>query len=167
MDWTGLIFLRMFIVAMIRYKSMFLSRKKKTHQARLTVCVLIVWLCACNLYKSVLQESQMAFTGPIRGLLYCSAHTHTKVLLYKNALIPFFLCVITQCIKTLCTHRAAIPQWPPDFLPASMNNDRPMRLMVGAIASGPIYLSTKPTSPENPRTIWSRDDTRMAPWICG
>ena len=39
--------------------------------------------------------------------------------------------------------------------------------MVGAIASGPMYFSTRPTRPEKPRTIWSREDTRMAPWICG
>ena len=73
---------------------------------------------------------------------------------------------LRQC-KTSSTHRAAIPQWPPDFFPASMNSDRPIRLMVGAIARGPIYLSTRPTSPEKPRNICSRDDTRMAPWICG
>lgn len=42
-----------------------------------------------------------------------------------------------------------------------------MRLMVGAIASGPMYFSTRPTRPEKPRTIWRREDTRMAPWICG
>lgn len=34
------------------------------------------------------------------------------------------------------------------------------------MASGPMYLSTKPTSPERPRTSWSREETRMAPWIC-
>lgn len=50
----------------------------------------------------------------------------------------------------ILTHRAAIPQWPPDFFPASVNSDRPMRLMVGAIARGPIYLSTRPTSPDKP-----------------
>lgn len=65
------------------------------------------------------------------------------------------------------THRAAMPQWPPDFLPASVNSDKPMRLMVGAIARGPMYLSRSPTSPERPRKTWSREDTRMAPWICG
>lgn len=65
------------------------------------------------------------------------------------------------------THRAAIPQWPPHFLPASVNSDKPMRLIVGAIARGPIYLSTRPRSPERPRTIWSNEATRMAPWIYG
>lgn len=70
------------------------------------------------------------------------------------------------CNTTASTYRAAIPQWPPDFFPASMKSERPMRLMVGAMASGPMYLSTKPTSPERPRTSWSREETRMAPWIC-
>lgn len=73
----------------------------------------------------------------------------------------------THWCKTPSTYRAAIPQWPPHFFPASMNRDRPMRLMVGAIAIGPMYFSTRPTRPEKPRTIWSREDTRMAPWICG
>lgn len=69
-------------------------------------------------------------------------------------------------LATASTYRAAIPQWPPDFFPASMKRERPMRLMVGAMASGPMYLSTKPTTPERPRTSWSKEETRMAPWIC-
>lgn len=69
--------------------------------------------------------------------------------------------------ETQSTYSAAIPQWPPDFFPASMNSDRPMRLMVGAIASGPMYFSTRPTRPEKPSTSCRRDETRIAPWICG
>lgn len=76
-------------------------------------------------------------------------------------------CAHIFCATSASTYSAAIPQWPPDFLPASMNSDRPMRLMVGAMARGPMYLSTTPTSPEKPRKIWSSEDTRMAPWICG
>lgn len=63
------------------------------------------------------------------------------------------------------THRAEIPQCPPDFFPAWMKSDSPIRLMVGAIASGPMNFSTNPTSPESPSTTWSNDATRIAPWI--
>lgn len=100
--------------------------------------------------------------------LICHLYAYSTLTTTLNTYVLHYshiFCAIHRC-KTPSTHRAAIPQWPPDFFPASMNSDRPMRLMVGAIARGPMYFSTRPTSPEKPRKIWSREATRMAPWIC-
>lgn len=77
---------------------------------------------------------------------------------------PFLLPSISTSNYKL-THRAEMPQWAPDFFPAWMKSDSPMRLMVGAIARGPMNFSTNPTSPESPSTTWSKDATRIAPWI--
>jgi len=48
---------------------------------------------------------------------------------------------------------------------AALKRARPTRVMVGAIASGPIYRSNKPMSPLTPRIISNSDATMIAPCI--
>ena len=49
---------------------------------------------------------------------------------------------------------------------AARKSARPTKVMVGAIASGPMYRSSKPISPLTPRTISNSDATMIAPCIC-
>jgi hypothetical protein len=53
----------------------------------------------------------------------------------------------------------------PAFIAATSKRDSPIRMMVGAIDTGPINRMRTPIKPENPTTTWNRDDIMMAPWI--
>lgn len=105
------------------------------------------WVNCCH--KLLLQGELMAPEGSASAWMTC----------YPN-LLPS---VSATYYKP--THRAEIPQCPPDFFPAWMKSNSPIRLMVGMIVNGPMNFSTNPTSPESPSMTWSNDATRIAPWI--
>ena len=58
-----------------------------------------------------------------------------------------------------------IPDWP-EKLAAAVNKENPTKVIVGAMVSGPMNLRRKPTNPLKPISIWNREATMMAPWIC-
>lgn len=51
--------------------------------------------------------------------------------------------------------------------PAGSYSDKPIRVMVGAMVSGPMNRMTKPIRPEKPTTIWKREATMIDPCSCG
>jgi len=64
------------------------------------------------------------------------------------------------------TYESAMYQFLAQNDAATRTRPRPSRVMVGAIASGPIYRSNIPTIPLIPITISNSEATITAPCIC-
>ena len=56
-----------------------------------------------------------------------------------------------------------MPHWWAQLLVAIGNSDNPMRVMVGAITRGPIYLNKSPINPEKPISTSNMAATITAP----
>ena len=64
------------------------------------------------------------------------------------------------------SHKAVTGQLTAQGRVIGMNRERPMSATVGAMVSGPTYLSIKPSTPVAPSAICSTDDANRLPFIC-
>ena len=76
------------------------------------------------------------------------------------------ICCSINSVNSVNTHASAMYQFFAANDAAGRKSARPTRLMVGAMASGPINRSNIPISPLTPRITSNRDAIMSAPCIC-